>query len=156
KIAALVGPVGDPCMSRGIVSISGAFVLSLPFWACGSSSSSTSTPTAPTPATPPVTFVSVTGAAPNVGASAQFTATATLSNGASQAVTNQATWQSSDSSVVTVNGTGAVLGVGSGEADVTASYQGVTSRAHVTIASTVFTVSGTFRDGTSNGILPGI
>src|SRR5262249_2452040 len=123
--------------------------LSLAIWACGSSSSSSSTPTTPTP-TPTVTSVSVSGTAPGVGATSQFTATATLPNGGSQAVTNQATWQSSDSSVVTVNGNGAVLGVGSGEAEVTASYQGATGRAHVTIARTVFTVSGTVRDGTSN------
>src|SRR5689334_10555695 len=56
-------------------------------------------PIAPTdqavqPATPTVTAVNVSGTAPAVGASVQFTATAALSNGTSESITTQAAWSS--------------------------------------------------------------
>src|SRR6266545_3489638 len=87
---------------------------------------------APTP-TPTVTGVSVSGNAPNVGASAQFTATASLSNGTSQNVTSQASWESSASSIATVSGSGVVIGVSAGDADITASYQNLTGRLRITV-----------------------
>ena len=118
--------------------------------ACGSS---TTTPGAT------VSSVTVSGAAPGVGATAQFSATATLSNGTTQAATAQATWSTSNASVATVNSAGLVTGVGAGEADITATYQSTTGRLHVTIASqavATFTVSGSVSDGTSGGMLPNI
>lgn len=118
--------------------------------ACGSQS----TPTAPAT----VASVAVTGTAPGVGASASFSATATLSDGTTQTVTSQATWASSNPSVATVNA-GTVSGLAPGEADITATYQNVTGRAHATIVSAVkatYTLTGTVIDGTSGGVLPNI
>jgi len=64
-----------------------------------------STPTTPTPpASPTVTGVTVLGPAgtPTSGQTAQFTATAALSNGTPQSVTSHATWQSSNTARDTV------------------------------------------------------
>jgi hypothetical protein len=103
-----------------------------------------------------VTTVSVSGNAPNIGATSQFTATATLSNSTTQTVTPQATWISSNASVATVNGAGLVTGVGAGSADISATYQSVSGLSHLSIIRPTFTVSGTVRDDTSNGVLPNI
>jgi hypothetical protein len=100
--------------------------------------------------------VSVTGTAPNVGASTQFTATASMSSGASQAVTSQATWQPSATSVATVTSSGVVTGVSAGSADITATYQNGSGIAHISVTRLTFTVSGTVTDGTSGGVLPNV
>lgn len=121
--------------------------------ACSSNSSS-STPTSPSGGT--VSQVAVTGNAPNVGLTAQFTATATLSSGATQNVTSQATWQSSNTAIATVNNAGVVTGVAAGDVDITATYQSVAGRSRVTIAVKTFSLSGNVTDGTSGGILPNI
>ena len=84
--------------------------------ACGGS-----TPTAASS----VSSVSITGTAPEVGAAAQFTATATLSDGTTMDVTSLATWTSSDAAVVTVSASGVVTGVSAGTAVVTATYSSV-------------------------------
>lgn len=70
--------------------------------------------------------VSVSGTAPAVGVSAQFSAVAQLSNGTSQDVTAQASWQSSNAAVASVSAGGSVTGAGLGGVDIRASYQGVT------------------------------
>jgi hypothetical protein len=101
--------------------------------ACGSDS-----PTVPS--SPTVTAVTVSGTSPLVGGVAQFTATAALVDGSSRPVTAEATWQSSNTSVATVNG-GTVSGVGPGEADISASYQNATGRLHIAIAATPCTFS---------------
>jgi hypothetical protein len=62
-------------------------------------------------------------------------ATATLSDGTTQNVTSQATWRSSNPAVVTVSSAGIVTGVGSGEADVMATFQNVSGSQHVRVAS---------------------
>jgi hypothetical protein len=111
------------------------------------------------PSNPSVTSVAVQGIAPQVSATAPFTATAALSNGTTRDVTAQATWSSSNPSVASVGSTGNVAGVSAGEADIVATYQGVTGRSHVTItraAVSTYTISGTVTDGTSGGILPNI
>src|SRR5262245_26013068 len=79
---------------------------------CGGGNNS-NVPTNPTPQTPSVTSVSVTGTLPGAspGQSAQFAATAAFSNGSTQVVTTQANWQSSNTSVATVSGTGTVTTV---------------------------------------------
>jgi hypothetical protein len=125
-------------------------VLGLALAACGSKS----TPTAPAA----VASVAVNGTAPAVGASSQFSATATLSDGTTQIVTTQATWASSNTSVATVGG-GTVSAVAQGESDITATYQNVAGRVHVTIGTAVvptYTITGTVTDGTSGGLLPNI
>src|SRR5262245_54861733 len=122
---------------------------------CGSESSP------PTVSGPTVTVssVSVGGSASVVGASAQFSATATSSNGTTSTVTAQATWSSSNTAVATVSSSAIVTGVGAGEADITATYQGVVGRSHLTIAqpeASTYTITGTVTDETSGGVLPNI
>jgi Carboxypeptidase regulatory-like domain/Bacterial Ig-like domain (group 2) len=123
---------------------------------CGCSSQS-NPPTGPSG--PTVASVAVTGSAPTIGTSAQFSATATLSNNATQNVTAQATWSSSNPAVATVSASGLVAATAVGEVDIAATYQTVVGRIHVTIARAValtFTITGTVTDGTSGGILPNI
>ena len=76
----------------------------------------------------------------------------------SQSVTAQASWQSSNNAVATVSAAGVVTGLAAGDADISATYQNVTGRMHVTLSrsTTGFTVSGTVTDGTSGGVLPNI
>jgi hypothetical protein len=95
-------------------------------------------PSAPT--SDRTTAVIVTGTAPVVGASAQFTATAALSDGTSRPVTTEATWESSNVDVARVD-RGIVAGVASGEADITARYQNATGKMHITISSVPCTFS---------------
>jgi len=135
-----------------------AFVFLLAAVAC--SRNVTPTPPSPTPPapvpTPSVSSVIVNGAAPTVGATALFSATANLSNGTAQNVTSQATWSSSNITVATVNGTGLVTGIGVGIADITATYQGATGTAHASVIRATYAVSGLVTDGTSGGVLPNI
>lgn len=145
--------------SRYAVSVMSAALLAVGLaWACGSGASSSSTsPSTTTPnTTPTVSSISVSGSSPTVDSTAQFSATATFSNSTTQSVTNSATWASSNTSVATVTTTGLVTGVTSGTVDITATYQNVTGTSQVTIVRQTFTVTGTVRDGTSNGVLPNI
>ena len=126
--------------------------------ACAGSAATTApSPVVSTAAAPTVASVAVSGSAPLAGASSQFSATVTLSDGTTQSMTNQAGWSSSDTSVASVSASGTVTGVAAGDADITATYQTISGRAHVTVvrpAPTAFTISGTLRDGTSGGVLP--
>ena len=100
-------------------------------WACGGANAPSSvTATAPVAT---VISLSVTGAAPAVGATAQFAATATLSNASTQDVTAQATWSSSDSSIASVNAGGLVAGVAPGDVSIAATYQRVSGTARITV-----------------------
>ena len=94
--------------------------------ACGSSS----TPTAASS----VTAVTINGTAPAVGTAAQFTATATLSDGSTMDVTSLASWSSSDTSDVTVSTSGVVTGVAAGSAIVSATYSSVTGSLTVAVS----------------------
>ncbi|MBE3123475.1 MAG: Ig-like domain-containing protein [Acidobacteria bacterium] len=100
--------------------------------ACGGGSSSP-TPTAPT--TPTVIGLTVSGTAglTSKGQTSQLTATATMSSGATQGVTAQATWQSSNTVVATVSAAGVVTAAGDGEAMITATYQGQSGQMKVTV-----------------------
>jgi hypothetical protein len=126
---------------------------------CGSSQPAPTPAPQPVPPTVTVASISVTGTAPVVGAAAQFSSTATLSNGTTQNVTSQSRWTSSNISVATVDSTGVVMGVGAGEADVTATYQSLAGTSHVGIirpAPSTFSIGGLVTDGTSGGVLPNI
>jgi len=88
------------------------------------------------PAGPPtVTAVSVDGAAPAIGVTTQFHASATMSDNTSKEITNAAIWSSSNRVIATVNA-GQVRGVNNGEVDIIATYQGVTGQLHITIGPT--------------------
>lgn len=109
-----------------------ACVIAVAFARCGGTSS-TSTPATPTPT---VTGVTVTGPSPSAkpGDTAQFTATAALSNGTTQTASTQATWQSSNTTVATVSSSGLVTAMAAGEADIRATYQSVTGSMHLTVS----------------------
>lgn len=104
----------------GVIAI-GA-VLSMMAGACGSTTS---------PST--VSSVTVTGTAPAVGATSQFSAMAVLSDGSTQDVTNVATWSSSNPTDAIVSSTGVVTGVAAGAATVQATYQNVTGSEQITV-----------------------
>jgi hypothetical protein len=80
-----------------------------------------------------VSSVLVTGPVPSVGSTSAFTAIAMSSDGTGISVGTQAIWNCSDISVATVNESGTVTGIGAGEADITATYRGVTGRAHIVL-----------------------
>ena len=92
--------------------------------ACGSKS-----PSAPTT----VTSISVTGGAPAVGSTAQFSATATVSGGTSEDITTSATWSSSDPTIATVSATGLVTGVSQGTVVISAVFSGVSGNESISV-----------------------
>ena len=61
------------------------------------------------------------------GTTAQFTATATFSDGSTQDLTNSVTWSSSNTSVATIAAVGIVAGVNAGTSTISATQNGVTS-----------------------------
>ena len=102
-----------------------------------------SNPAAPSaPATTSSTsYVFLTGAAPMSGATAQFTATAVGPDGAQTNVTGQATWNSSNQSIVAVTPGGIVRGVTVGSAELSATYNGVTGSTPVVVSAMTCAVS---------------
>lgn len=91
--------------------------------ACGNSSTTPST----------VSSVAVTGVVPAIGASSQFAAVATMSDGTAQDVTSTATWTSSNTTDATVSSTGVVTGVAAGTVAIQATYQSVTGSDQITL-----------------------
>jgi|SRR6476661_5226701 len=71
---------------------------------------------------PTLQAIVVSGTAPVKGASSQFTAVATYSDGSTKDVTSTATWATSDATIATVTATGLVTGVGDGTAAISATY----------------------------------
>jgi hypothetical protein len=65
----------------------------------------------------------------DVGATQQFTAIATFSDGASADVSSQITWLSSNAQVATIYANGLATGITAGSAGITATLSGVTSQA---------------------------
>jgi hypothetical protein len=63
----------------------------------------------------------------SIGAKQQFTATAYYSDGSSKEVTNEVAWESSDKGVATIDNTGLATGIDVGNAQITASLEGVPS-----------------------------
>lgn len=146
---------------RALVVASG---LAFAFVSCGGGSGSSNAPSTPTTPTPTLSSVSVTApnSAAKPGDSAQFTAFAVFSDGSAQTVTNQANWLSSNSAVATVSTTGFVTAVAAGDADVRATYQGVTGTAHMTVAAVVtppppstFSVCGLVKEDTGSAAVAG-
>jgi hypothetical protein len=93
--------------------------------ACSKSNTSPST----------VSSIAITGIAPTVGASSQFTAIATMGDGTTQDVTSTATWRSSNTSDATVSTTGIVTSVSAGTVQIQATYLTVTGTDSLTIGS---------------------
>jgi hypothetical protein len=107
--------------------------------ACGKSSSgSGGSPTGPSRT---VTTIAIGGpTSVDEGGTAQLTATAQYSDQASEVVTNQATWTSSDPAVATVSATGLVTAVRSGSADISATFESVVGRRTLPVAAARFSV----------------
>ena len=104
--------------------------------ACSSASTSTTkttpifTTTTPTTPAPTLSSIAIANASPfnlAVGATQQFTATGTYSDGSMQDVTLTSTWSSSDASIATVSSFGLITGVQVGNTDITVSVSGITS-----------------------------
>ena len=104
---------------------------------------------------PTVASLTVRGTAPLVGATSQFAATATLSDGSSKDAANLATWTTSNASVATVNGTGLVSGVGPGDAEIAATYLGRSGGQRISIAAPPpLNLTGTWSGSGSDGLGP--
>jgi hypothetical protein len=107
--------------------------------ACGKSSSgSGGSPTGPSRT---VTTVTIGGPmSVDEGGTAQLTATAQYSDQASDTVTNQATWTSSNPGVATVSATGLVTALRSGSADISATFEGIVGRRTMPVETARFSV----------------
>lgn len=107
---------------------------------CGKKSSN---PLAPSSAS--LTSLTIAGnpTLKGIGQTAQFSATAKFSDGTSQDVTSKATWQSGNTSDVTVSGSGLVTGTGYGETTLSAAYQGMSG--NMTVATVLIDLTGTWK-----------
>lgn len=115
------------------LTTSAAVVLSVVALACGSSSPASSV-ISPSAAAP--TALKITGAVNSrivIGDTAQFSAMATMGNGATVDVTGAATWSTSDPSIFAVGPGGRVTGLKVGSADIRAAYQGATDKDYTTV-----------------------
>src|SRR5260221_10046117 len=123
-----------------------AVILSCLAAACDSCNSDS----APSPTVTSVTITSTaTLTAP--GQTTQLTERAALSNGSTQDVTSQATWQSSNTAVATVSSTGLVTIVTFGQVDITATFQSVSGKTTVTLQLNLTgTWKGTGSDSTGS------
>ncbi len=87
--------------------------------------------------TPYINITPGTGSETFIGETTQFVATGSLSGGASQNLTSQVTWISSNAQVATINSSGLATAVGSGATTIIAQSGGATATAalNVTIGS---------------------
>ena len=97
------------------------------------------TPTGPSAPLLPVVAIAVS-CSPQ-GATQQCSAMARLENDSTENITGRATWTSSNTSVATVSPSGLVAHLASGEALITAEYQGVSGGVQITVSVTVTTVA---------------
>jgi hypothetical protein len=130
-------------MHRMSVRSAATAALGILIWACGGD-----TPTRPTPTPTPTLTVTVTSleltgpdtVAPD-GGTAQFNATARMSDGSSRDITNEATWRTFNTGILTVSSTGLATGRQRGESGISISYGG-----RGATKSTIFVLPpGTFR-----------
>jgi Carboxypeptidase regulatory-like domain/Bacterial Ig-like domain (group 2) len=95
----------------------------------------------------PIVSVTITGSPSAPVAWVQLSAVARLSDGSTEDVTHSAVWSSSNPSIAAVSA-GYVSAVASGDADITASYQGTSGSTHVSVAvARKFTVTGAVSEG---------
>ncbi len=102
--------------------------------ACGGGNGS---PSAPTPTTPSISSISVTGYSgpfTSVGQTVSLKATANMTTGAPQDITNTATWTSDATGVATVSGTGVVTARSAGDATISATHQGMAGISRVSVS----------------------
>ena len=75
------------------------------------------------------------GGTTTVGESGPSIAVATFSDGTTKDVTSDATWTSSNTSVITISATGQGQAVGVGQSEICAMYQGVSGCVLVTVTA---------------------
>ena len=94
---------------------------------------------------PTLASIAVTPANPSIvaGATQQFTATGTYSDGSTQNVTSQATWSSSKMVVATINTNGLATAVSAGAAVISAALSGVTATNTLTVQAAPLVVGTT-------------
>ncbi|HEY1810147.1 MAG TPA: Ig-like domain-containing protein [Acidobacteriaceae bacterium] len=92
--------------------------------------------TVPTAAPPTLASIAVTPANSSfaVGATQQFTATATYSDSSTKNITSSVTWKSSNMAAVTINASGLATGVAAGSSTITASSGAISGSALATVA----------------------
>ncbi|MBJ6727573.1 DUF4082 domain-containing protein [Geomesophilobacter sediminis] len=103
--------------------------------------SSGSTTTTPPPATLTSLAVSPANQSVTAGATVQYTATGTYSDGSTKNLTTSATWSSSNTAVATVSTAGVGAGVSAGTATVTANVSGITGSTSLTVTSSTPTAT---------------
>jgi hypothetical protein len=124
---------------------------------------------------PPLTSIGITapGSSLAKGASEQFTATGTYSDGSTANITSQVVWASSTSAIATISVTGLATAVAVGGANISASLSGITSNSFLLRVTTLplttiaisapssslvkgsteqFTAIGTYSDGSTANI----
>ena len=136
--------------------------------ACGGGSSSTNT-TPPAAATLSSLAVTASPANVGVGATSQFAAVGTYSDGTTKTLTTTVTWSSATTTVATIGSSGLATAVAAGTSVITATSGTITGTATLTVttatvativvapatvsiaagATTTFTATATFSDGTS-------
>ena len=93
------------------------------------------------------TLIAITVAPANttnlVGASQQFAATGTYSDGSTQNITSQVTWTSSSAGVATINASGLATAVSDGTTTISAGLSGVSGSAALTVQVALLTVGTT-------------
>jgi uncharacterized protein YjdB len=89
------------------------------------------TPTLPSST---ITTLSISGSPPAIGATSQYSATVVMAtSNVTENVTALATWTSDNTGIATVSRTGIVTGIAAGSTNLTATYNGSTVTAQVTI-----------------------
>lgn len=107
-------------------------------------------------AIPMLQSISISAASASIakGSSLQFTAIGTFSDGSTQNLTNSVSWNSSNTSVAIVNGSGLANGVGGGSATITATQGGITSNS-VSLTVTAATLQSITINTTNSSIAKG-
>jgi hypothetical protein len=97
--------------------------------------------------------IAVTPASPAIstGATQQFTATGTFSDGSTQNMTNQVTWTSSNTGVATISSTGLATGASPGTTTISATASGITGSTTLSVQSTPLTITTTSLPGGAVG-----
>lgn len=135
---------------------------------CGSAVGSAPPPTLKSIAVTPST------ATVNAGASEQFKATASYSDGSTTDVTSSATWTASSTGIATISSGGMASAVAAGSTSITATYKSVSGSATLTVSANAptlssiavtpaspsiaagatqqFTATGTYSDGSTSNI----
>lgn len=177
-VAVLSGPTGDGQIESCVLDAATGMLQPVPGGAARADQGTRGIVTIGAPSDPVAQLVRLdVGPAslslPAGGAPAQLTATGLFSDGSSRFLTTSATWQSSDVSVIAVDGTPGLAGraapLAPGAASITATLSGLTGTASVTVTAPAlvnltiaplnssvpvghplqYTATGTFSDGSS-------